>query len=468
MNQKIKWPRRRSCMAVPALLSLAAALGLSACGTDPSRAAMKEMAETEQISETGINSEIKQNSKPDAQTEAATKTAGDASAFAHLSDTLKLMRIQYGKEFSFAWDISKLAPDEVRTDAGTEHSAGNDMEYMSETNMASAGKNDIAPEENTAESDSEPTAADDAKPSVANEAAAPAALRILKDYRELNAFPLPPIPMTIRTLEARLTGLTESYSGRWSVYVKNLTTGDTFIINDTPMKSASVMKLFIMGTVYEAIRTGGLERTQEVVDLLNNMISYSSNSDSNRLLSLLGDGDFTEGIEKVNQYIASQNYSGETHEYNGFNDASTILDSEHSNQVSAKDCGALLEQVYHRTFGSRQICNEVEAMMLKQDTRYKIPAGLPEGVEVGNKTGEMDTVENDIAIIYGEKSDYILCVLSGDWNSKDEAISHIAEISSVTYEFFDSEEYYEYAAGTDETLAEYIQPGFKPGPVRTH
>lgn len=271
-------------------------------------------------------------------------------------------------------------------------------------------------------------------------------LRTLKDYRELRSFTLPAQPQTIQTLESRLSSRIASYSGKWSVYVKNLFTDDSLILNDTPMKSASVMKLFIMGAVYDAIESKELERTQEIEDLMYNMICYSSNPDANRLLALLGNGSYEQGIEKVNQYIDREEFTGSTHEYNGFNDSSTILDSEHFNQVSAKDCGILLEQIYRRTFGSRTVCNEIEELMLNQNTRYKIPAGLPEGIAVGNKTGEMDTVENDAAVIYGEKSDYILCILSSDWDSKNEAITHIAELSSVVYDFFSEDSYYQNTA----------------------
>lgn len=265
----------------------------------------------------------------------------------------------------------------------------------------------------------------------------------LKDYRELRSCPLPLPVKTIGLLEKQLTRMTESYSGEWSVYVKNLTTGDTFIINDIPMRSASVMKLFIMGTVYEAMKQRALERTPDITDLLTDMICASSNSASNQLLSILGDGSYENGIAKVNDYIARQGYSSLTHEYNGFEDASAICDSKHFNQVTAADCGQLLERIYRRTFASRQICNEVENLMLNQNTRYKIPKGLPEGVSVGNKTGEMDTVENDAAIIYGDYSDYILCVLSGDWTSKDGAIANIQEISSTVYRFFNAPSYYQ-------------------------
>ena len=74
-------------------------------------------------------------------------------------------------------------------------------------------------------------------------------------------------------------------------------------------------------------------------------------------------------------------------------------------------------------------------MLLSQNTRYKIPAGLPDDVLVGNKTGEMDTTENDAAIIYGPECDYILVVLSSDWSSKDNAIFSIRDISSMVYKY---------------------------------
>lgn len=254
--------------------------------------------------------------------------------------------------------------------------------------------------------------------------------------------PLPAASPTIFSLEKQLSLLIGSYSGSWSVYVKNLTTGDTFTIHDTPMKSASIMKLFIMGTIYEAISDGQLQRTDEISELLSDMISASSNEAANRLLSLLGDGSYASGIYLVNDYIQRHGYSSLTHEYNGFEDEEAICDPDHFNQTSAADCGLLLERIYRRTFASRRICNEAEAMMLNQDTLYKIPRGLPDGIEAGNKTGEMDTVENDVAVVYGNLGDYILCVLSADWESKDAAIEHIQDISATVYRLFSDPDYY--------------------------
>lgn len=244
---------------------------------------------------------------------------------------------------------------------------------------------------------------------------------------------------TIQTLKQQLEERIAEYDGEWSVYCKNLSGNESFVINDTPMKSASVMKLFIMGTVYTAFEDGELTRTDEILNLLNNMIIYSDNGASNELLSKLGNGSYADGIAKVDAFIESHGFSDMTIEYNGFNDPATNTSSDHFNQVAARDCGKLLEDIYRRTWVNRSVSNEMESLLLSQDTRYKIPAGLPEGVLCGNKTGEMDTTENDAAIIYGKDCDYILVVLSSDWGSKDQAISRIAELSRITYQYLNPE-----------------------------
>lgn len=240
-----------------------------------------------------------------------------------------------------------------------------------------------------------------------------------------------PLFLLERMVEQRISG----YEGEWSVYVHNLTTDESFTVNDQPMKSASVMKLFIMGTVYEAFDEGKLDRTEEVMSLLHNMIVYSDNDASNELLYRLGNGSYADGISVVNAFIRAHGYSDMTIEYNGFNNAATNTSPESFNQVSAKDCGKLLEDIYRRTWVNRTVSNEMESLLLSQNTRYKIPAGLPDGVLCGNKTGEMDDTENDAAIIYSENCDYILVILSNDWSSQNTAISNIQSLSEMIYEY---------------------------------
>jgi beta-lactamase class A len=261
----------------------------------------------------------------------------------------------------------------------------------------------------------------------------------LYDYRMLRAFPLPRLPKDFHALREQLEKQLAAYDGTWSVYVQNLNTGQELIVNDRPMRSASVMKLFIMETVYEAFERGDLPRNEDTVYLLRTMIINSSNESSNRLLTLLGDGDLALGVARVNELIRLRGYSDGTRQFNGFEDPNASLDPDHPNQITAKDVGLLLSRVYNRTFLSRRVCNEIEQMMLDQATRYKIPRGLPEGegAQCGNKSGETDTIANDAAVIYGPTTDYILIVLSNDWSNEDTANAQIAEVSKTVYNFFE-------------------------------
>ncbi len=241
---------------------------------------------------------------------------------------------------------------------------------------------------------------------------------------------------SLRVLKYRLDQILSSYEGTWSVCVKDLSTYEQFVINDIPMPSASLMKLFILGCIYDEIRFGRMQRTSELVARLSGMIRASSNQDANQLLLTLGGGDYSAGINWLNQYIRNSGYSDATIAYNPFQDTSLRLDEDHVNQTSAADVAQLLERIYRRTFGTRAACEEAEELMLSQSTRIKIPAGLPDGIQVGNKTGETNDTENDAAVIYTPSGDYILTILSTGWPDKNAAQLHFRDLSAVVYSYF--------------------------------
>lgn len=60
----------------------------------------------------------------------------------------------------------------------------------------------------------------------------------------------------------------------------------------------------------------------------------------------------------------------------------------------------------------------VRELLRAQQTRWGIPAGLPRGVEVGNKTGTWEGATHDVAFVASAHGDYVLAVLTGgswDW-----------------------------------------------------
>ena len=53
---------------------------------------------------------------------------------------------------------------------------------------------------------------------------------------------------------------------------------------------------------------------------------------------------------------------------------------------------------------------------------------------VANKTGETSSVDHDMAIVFGKKTDYVICVFSRT-GSEEYAIPRIRDISGTVYKY---------------------------------
>jgi beta-lactamase class A len=77
------------------------------------------------------------------------------------------------------------------------------------------------------------------------------------------------------------------------------------------------------------------------------------------------------------------------------------------------------------TVASPASCHRMIDILLRQEDRDKIARGIPEGIPLANKTGEIDGVRNDVGIVdpYGD-SPYVIAVLTKDLN--DFSLGNIA------------------------------------------
>lgn len=239
-----------------------------------------------------------------------------------------------------------------------------------------------------------------------------------------------------KELKTELTRRVNSYSSKWSVYLKDLTTGNVISINERAQESASLIKLYVMGAVMQEIQNGNLEMNDTTKHLLDEMITVSDNSATNELVRYLNkDHDHKKGMKKVNAFIKAQGFEY-THEYNGLEDTSLWYDADTKNTTSAKDCGRLLERIYRGEFISHLASRQMEELLLNQQVTYKIPSTIPSESRVANKTGETSDCENDAAIVYTPKGDYILCIMSCEVSSKSSAVDSLREMSSLIYSYF--------------------------------
>lgn len=241
------------------------------------------------------------------------------------------------------------------------------------------------------------------------------------------------------TLVTQVQSQLPGANGSWSVYICDLAGGSEATINDSPMQAASLIKLFIMGAVYENYDSLSQQYGSATLDsYLTPMITVSDNDAANSLVSCLGGGDSTAGMQKVNSFCQS-------HGYTNTSMGRLLLASNEfgDNYTSAYDCGKFLKEIYQICSGTTQTpsllhAEEMYSLLKQQQRTNKIPAALPEGVSVANKTGELSDVENDAGILYNAQggNDLVIVFLSQNLSSPGEAQNTIAQLSHSIYLYY--------------------------------
>lgn len=228
-------------------------------------------------------------------------------------------------------------------------------------------------------------------------------------------------------------------NGTWSVYVCNLLKDSDGTINDTPMQAASLIKLYIMGAVYENYDTLSQSHNGDEIDSnISSMITVSDNDAANTLVNWLGNGDDSAGMAEVNTFCQEHGFTSTQ-----MNRLLLADNANGDNYTSAKDCGTFLKQIYQIANGTLPASTlpNADAMYYQlkmQQHKNKIPAQLPEGVGTANKTGELDTVENDAAIIYDTAKgiDLVVCFMSEDLTDTGAAQNTIAADARAIYGYY--------------------------------
>jgi beta-lactamase class A len=259
------------------------------------------------------------------------------------------------------------------------------------------------------------------------------------------------LDLDMESLKSRVEDLLSGYEGDWSVYIKDLDSGEELSFDDRSWGSASVIKAFVMASVYQhmdLILENEADLLKKSVDdpsvqakvnnLLYNMITVSDNESFNELVRLHSDEyDFIDGAEVINAYLKAEGYTETSVQHTLHPSSSDAVGSGDYNVTSVEDCGALLEKIYRGDCVSEAASKSMLDLLLQQTVTWKIPSGLPDGVLCANKTGENDTNQNDIAIIYGEHTTFILCVMTENYGNEGDTFDRIGNLAGVVYSYLD-------------------------------
>jgi beta-lactamase class A len=217
--------------------------------------------------------------------------------------------------------------------------------------------------------------------------------------------------------------------------------------------AASIIKLTVMLTVYRAYDAKTAKPTDEVTllpgdivegapvlggdahsgqrwqigDLVDAMITYSDNIASNALISHFG-------FAAINETIRIAGMTG-TKLARHF--AGTVPPGRQNlNVTTPADIAQLLFDIERGsregmdTVASVDACRSMIKLMLRQEYREMIPAGITRKVQIANKTGELDYVRSDAAIVdpFGE-APYVLVILTKELDYPGLAYPDIAAIA---------------------------------------
>jgi len=149
---------------------------------------------------------------------------------------------------------------------------------------------------------------------------------------------------------------------------------------------------------------GHLGKTLTVRELAYWRITLSSNLATNLLVEVVGVGTIQRALDELD-------IDG-VRVLRGVED-SRAFEAGLNNEVTANGLLKLLRLIAEEKAYSKKACEEMLSIMLEQQYRSGIPAGLPKAARVAHKTGNISTVNHDAGIVFLEhRKPYVLVILT--------------------------------------------------------
>lgn len=244
-----------------------------------------------------------------------------------------------------------------------------------------------------------------------------------------------------RIIESEL----KNKSGSWGLYIADLKTGKSWSKNKNDrFGSASLYKLAVVWTAFDAIEKGTLARNQLLTDSLPRLDALAEGRENVSFTKTLGESISLTVDEALFQMITiSDNYSALLlAEKLGWENIDALMEKEElpdfnlagpdSPNITASAVGDFLARIYSGTAVSATASQEMQDLLFAQKINDRIPKYLPADVRVGHKTGELDTLKHDAGIVMGKNSHYIFVFLT-ETGSPADAAEQIATLSQKIY-----------------------------------
>lgn len=252
-------------------------------------------------------------------------------------------------------------------------------------------------------------------------------------------------------LRARIQTADESLDGVMGVATIDLTSGRVFSYNgDAVFPTASSIKIPIMILLFRDVHAGKLSFatkttlgpkdnaggsggplqkaldkgsvTMTVHDLLENMIEYSDNSATNRLIDMVG-------MDRVNALLREFGLEQTRLRRKMMDSAAAARGDE--NVSTPLEMARIVRLIYNNQAADAQSCREMLAVMKKVDA-YMRPV-IPGDIEVASKPGDLDGVRTETGVVFLPKRPFIVSVMSAYLSDR---VNPVGPVTGIVFDYF--------------------------------
>ncbi|MBV9073712.1 MAG: serine hydrolase [Acidobacteria bacterium] len=262
---------------------------------------------------------------------------------------------------------------------------------------------------------------------------------------------------TDTNLQTRIAEMSSHHQGKISVYAANLKTGQTLAVDaDQVVPTASVIKLPILVEAMREVKAGKRSLEEKVTldkdnvvpgsgvfhffdlpltvtfkDALTFMIIETDNTATNMVIDQVG-------IKNVNDNITAMGLK-DTYLYKKvYKPATGPMPADQKKfglgKTTAREMGRVMESIVNCDLHEQKLCDAMLYMLRNQQVRNMIPhyietSDTSEGLSlIGNKTGSLDEVRNDVAVVYSKAGPLVISVFTSDNQDKSWTNDNAAEL----------------------------------------
>jgi len=248
-----------------------------------------------------------------------------------------------------------------------------------------------------------------------------------------------PAAASTADLVQHLDQLVSAFPGGAGLWIADPNTGKTLYSHDAdePIITASLYKLAVLTEAERRVEAGQLHYgdiiTIEDEDItedgsfevagteltldqaLEAMITISDNGAALALWHVLGPENINATLRNI-----------------GITDFHVFLDWNEDNVATPRAVGTLLTLLAKRQLVSAAASDRMLARLERQQINDRLPAGLPQGVVIAHKTGNLPGLTHDAGIIYTPAGPRVVVAMT--WDAYDaDAYAFIANVASIVY-----------------------------------